>query len=257
MNLKAGEIKSTGVPLVIWLWLPLFLLVVPFFLKLIVKNEHLYKEITREEYGLIEISTVIFLIITIIFGILILRLSKNFSKWFKTWIILITLASFVFVGEEASWGQHYLKWKTPKFFEKKGLISNIQHETNFHNSRNKKIRLVFKVIPRASLNTIVIVCGIVGPLLLSLGWFNKKSVYYWFLGTTACLPAGLLSFFIGIPEKIFFYNKYMTYKTLGVKAPEELLVHSNESRECMLALFLMIYFWSIYTRTKSFKKITA
>jgi len=230
-----------------WLGIPAFIFIVPFIVRII--DGDLYESLIHGELGLFEIATVIFLAIAIIVG-LILFLKKEFDLKFRLWILFVVTACIYFLGEEISWGQHYINWTTPDIFERHGLLDNRQHETNFHNNRNESLRMIFEDIPKLGIKITIAVIGFLGPILHSVLKLNKTNVLYWFLGTIVCLPAGILAFTITFPERIIFKEAYERADRLKLPKKQYPRVHSNESKECIFALFLMLYVGSIYRRSK-------
>lgn len=51
---------------------------------------------------------------------------------------LMAVIVFVLLGEEASWGQHWIGWSTPAAFE-----GNIQNETNLHNFYTHRFEMAY------------------------------------------------------------------------------------------------------------------
>lgn len=76
--------------------------------------------------------------------------------WLFAWVMIAALACIYIVGEEVSWGQHFLNWSTPDHW----AAINDQNETNLHNTSSwldQKPRLVLMIG--------IIVGGIICPLL--------------------------------------------------------------------------------------------
>jgi len=90
-----------------------------------------------EENGFIENLQVLFVLIAII---LIFKIAINSKiKFIKLFLIFKTLALIYYLGEEISWGQHFIKFNTPEIFTK----LNHQNEVNLHNISN-----LFDQLPR-------------------------------------------------------------------------------------------------------------
>lgn len=97
------------------------------------------------ENGFVETLQVIFLLCTIYMSTILSFKSKiQFEKFF---LITITFALFYYLGEEISWGQHYLNFKTPELLNE---INN-QKEFNLHNISN-----LFDQLPRA---IVLVICS--------------------------------------------------------------------------------------------------
>lgn len=56
-------------------------------------------------------------------------IKRKYGKAGAIWVILFTLICFAALGEETSWGQHYLKYSTPGTLHE----LNVQDEFNVHN----------------------------------------------------------------------------------------------------------------------------
>ena len=98
-----------------------------------------------QENGLIEILQIIILFVTL--SILIkLYFDKNFkSKLIKIFLIIEIIGIAYIFFEEISWGQHFIKFKTPELFLNKGsFLYNKQEEFNLHNASN-----LFNELPRS------------------------------------------------------------------------------------------------------------
>ena len=96
------------------------------------------------ENGLVEIIQSLFLFLTIIILINVIKNIKNkISEKLMIYLIyLYFLCILYFFLEEISWGQHIFKWESGSFF----LIYNNQGETNIHNISN-----LFDQLPRGFL----------------------------------------------------------------------------------------------------------
>ena len=85
--------------------------------------------ITRENSGLEWISALAFLSAAVLFFLAFLRSDKTLFRK-RSWpLFALALLFFVAFGEEISWGQHYLNYNAPEFFEE----HNRQNEVNIHN----------------------------------------------------------------------------------------------------------------------------
>tara|TARA_Y200000002_G_scaffold329895_1_gene294247 strand:+ start:72 stop:833 length:762 start_codon:yes stop_codon:yes gene_type:complete len=91
------------------------------------------------ENGLIENLQVIFVLISILF-LIRFKLRNNTNNFINFFVIVKIVLLIYYLGEEISWGQHYLEWKSPEIF----IELNNQSETNLHNISN-----VFDQLPRA------------------------------------------------------------------------------------------------------------
>jgi len=141
-----------------------------------------------------------------------------------------------------SWGQHFMGWSTPDEWAQ----FNDQEETNLHNTSP-----IFDQLPRALLTLAALVGGVIIPVYRKFKKHvpNPNSFIDWLLPTYACLPAALLSLFVSFHEKI--------YKLVGTTVPEVLDIRSGETKELLLAAFMMIYVLSFWYRNRNVNAVSA
>lgn len=139
----------------VWLWLPLALAVV---LLVLAHTAPRFYEVWlgSEERGLLELSHVLIPLAGVFLALRMLFMPQVRShKWMSIWVLLAGLGCLYIGGEEASWGQHYLQWNTPEYWQ----ALNDQEETNLHNTSSW-----FDQKPRALLELGVLIGGILIPL---------------------------------------------------------------------------------------------
>ncbi len=188
------------------------------------------------EKGVVENLTVVVLFVAIIYCLKILFGKEKVSfKGLKVWIIIFLLGSIYYAGEEVSWGQHFMGWTTPEEWEQ----LNDQAETNLHNTSP-----IFDQLPRALLTIAALIGGVIIPIYRKFTKHipDSTSFYDWLLPTYVCLPAALLSLLVSLHEKV--------YKLLGTTVPSVLDIRSGETKELLLALFMMIYVLSFWYRNR-------
>ena len=141
-----------------------------------------------------------------------------------------------FAGEELSWGQHYFGWETPEGW---GNV-NDQQETNLHNTS-----ALFDQVPRTLLTIAALVGGIIVPLVLLFRGkcFDPKGDAYWLWPTYIVMPASIGAIFVSFHEK--------AYKLFDSEVPFILDIRAGETKECLLAMFIMLYMLSLYKRLKN------
>lgn len=242
--------QSVGfeLPVGLWLFLPVLVWIVPYAAKY--WNESLYQRWIYGELGAIELLTLVFLVAVVSLGFTLFLKAKQTPLAPYRWLfLLLTLGCFYFAGEEASWGQHLLKWGTPEFWH----TVNYQGETNLHNSREVMVpllgtvnlKLIFSVLPRTLLGYFVLIAGVIIPLLIASGrlaWQPAKNPLHWFWPTLVCLPTAVLATITTYPERIF--------GVLGYAFPASLDITHSELKECLFALFLLLYLSSLVLRLK-------
>jgi len=90
----------------IWLGLPIIILLIPYVSRFATEKAYMFMYM---ESGWVEVSTVFFLILSIVFSLLFIKV-HNFTghKWFKWWVALLILGCIYFAGEEISWGAAFI-----------------------------------------------------------------------------------------------------------------------------------------------------
>jgi hypothetical protein len=209
------------------LHLPLFILVYPFLLMVPALN---WEEGLYREYGLIENFTVSFLIASLVIYLRALRLSRRLLQRF--WLAGLAFGSFLFCGEEISWGQHYFRWVTPEEFKE----LNRQGETNLHNLKGG-VEYFFTKVAREGLSLGTIVGGFLLPV-----WFKRRgqvfardSLHFWLWPSAACALTAVLSATVRLPNNIA--HEFGAEHHL----PPYLGHDIGEMKECYLALFILLY----------------
>lgn len=146
------------------------------------------------ENGFIENLQSIFLFIAIIY--LFVSFKKfNHNKLIKIFLTIKIILLLYYLGEEISWGQHYLKWISSDFF----LDYNNQDETNFHNISN-----LLDQLPR----TLVMVwCGFISIIFyyLKKKYTFKNELYLIILPHKRLLKISIIFLIFFLPD--FFIDK--------------------------------------------------
>ena len=218
----------------VWLVLPLIVFLVPYLSRMGVTGADSY---LYGENGWVEVLTVVFLLIAILFGVIFLLFSRiSGHGWMYWWVFLLILGSTYFAGEEVSWGQHFFGWETSDYWQS----FNDQGETNLHNTGP-----LFDQIPRALLSVAALIGGVLAPLyfFFTKRRLNRSSLYYWLWPTYVCMPAAFFSLLVSWHEKI--------YKILNIEIPVVLDVRAGEVKESLLALFIMLYLVSVWYRSRN------
>lgn len=151
----------------------------------------------------------------------------------KTWLILFVLAMIFFAGEDLNWGQHYLGVTPPDYF----LEHNKEEETNIHNMWP----LLFNRLPRAAVNTWLVVACILVPI----GWTLPVRL------TQRIVPAVLwpdrrLMF----PAFMVFAIKGLRHLGSGVSSSQSWLlgVRHSELEELMIMCVMVFYALMLWER---------
>jgi len=234
--------QRAELPSWVWLWLPLVVAAVPYAVNAV--DEDAYLRWIRSETGFVETLTAVFLAGAVFFGLAALRRRASLpAGWLGVWLGLFVLGCVYFLGEEISWGQHWFGWATPE-----GLAGiNEQGETNLHNISGWTEGLLDQG-PRLLLTLAAVVGGILYPLWQR--WSGKersdpdgngaRDWRPWVWPTIVVLPSCALAVLSNLPRKLFPDDE----------VPRLLDIRGGESKELFLALFLMLYVASIWTRLR-------
>ena len=229
----------TGSAAWLYLWLPVSIALAPYGVWLIDPTTYIW--FVRSEFGVIENLTVLFLLLTMSVSVKTYRqVPAYLPQSVRLVIVLWVLGCLYFEGEELSWGQHFIGWQTPDSWQ--GV--NTQHETNAHNIRG----IVGKIagqLPRNALTLFAIGGGIIAPIVFRIAniRFDPKGCQYWLWPTATCLPAAFLGVNSTAPRKIV--------KLFDLALPVELMTRLGEVKECLLALFLLLYMLSLLSRVRA------
>ncbi len=220
----------------LWLWTPLAIFALPISVK--IYSDTAFSRYFIGEYGLIENATLLVLAVAVLVGTrLFLSLPPQAPAWLRWWVLIITMGALFFLGEEASWGQHFFSWGPGGEWSK----LNQQNETNLHNLT--ELGFIFDQLPRNLLTAAALAGGVVVPLfrrLRHLRW-TPSDGNYWLWPTLVCTPTALLGVFVSVPEKL--------YDIAGIARPELLeRLNPGEFKECFLAFFILFYLLSLRSR---------
>lgn len=193
-------------------------------------------QIEQRELQLVEILT--FLAASMAGGLLLIstwKFLKEPNYWAAGLVGLVATAALFFAGEEISWGQSYLQWTTPTWWQE-----NFSGETNLHNSR----------FPVHQLSALFIL-GIFFLLPFSWKFRNYLNLP---LALEPAIPEGPVISAIGIAfifrELKGIYREFAPLWYREVEIPwiephdqfyQEFIWGMNEYREMLVALSLLMY----------------
>ena len=222
-----------------WYWgLPFVVYLIPY----VVNGLGLDNNILRGEQGAIELLTVLFLIVALLYWFPVFSglyrmttrhvFGEPITQARSYYLVHTHVAGDVyFAGEELSWGQHLLAWDTPTEWS----VVNDQRETNLHNTH-----AIFDQIPRLFLTVAIFIGGLLVPLYLR--WrklvLMSSSLAYWILPTWVCFPTALCLLLLKLVG-LLVENRFL---------PLWLDVSTGELKEMLIALFIMMYMISLYKR---------
>lgn len=236
-----GAADFRDLPAWLWLWLPLAVYLIVYGCGFVLE-EWPYRGLFVGEMTVIEVGTVLLLLTAVITGVLALRdLHALGERLLMVWIGLGTLGCLYFGGEEASWGQWYLRWTTPEAWQ----ALNNQQETNLHNLEG--LGPLLDQFPRALLSLGAFVGGVMMPVYLRLRGrsLDPQRPWYWVWPTAVTLPVALLAVvFARIDRRVGdLLDHVWPYYDL----------RTGELKEFFLGYFLMLYLLSFHLRLRQLR----
>jgi hypothetical protein len=234
---------------VLWLGAPLFSLGMMWITPLL--GFRRWKAFMMDETGFIEIATVVFLLPAIVLGVWIFARRRRLPKGAGCVMLLGALAALYFAGEEISWGQSWIHFKTPEAFAEK----NVQGEFNLHNFQGWG---VLNNAPRQLMLLGTIVGGLILPLVLRRRFTKpeaRRSFWYWVIPTWRLVPICLIAACSTVPEKIYkqLIRPYAEISPEGY-ANMAFIDPAGEFKEYCFALVILLYMLSVYLRTRKSAK---
>lgn len=225
----------------LWLWFPPMVLVAHVVFRMIGTYE--WEQVMSSEFGAVENGTFLALVIAVVLGAMTFAGRRHVrGRLFGWWVLALTLACFYFSAEEVSWGYH---WGLRPFGEELSRQLedfNDQGETNLHNMPGI-LGGMLDNLPRFGLSMAALIGGVLVPLW---GKYRRKVTWpnAWIWPTMVCLPTCLIASVITLPARVF---KYFGYDVLQSE------MGMGETKEYLLALFLMLYLASLLVRLRAGK----
>ena len=211
--------------LILYHCLPLSVILLPLLWYAITGQYSVFKG----EAGIIENMTVLFLVVAIGFCVASLSRANRLTLpgFLKTWLFILIMGAAYFALEEISYGQHMFGWGTAETWKE----LNDQDETNLHN-----VHSLFDQVPRALLSLGILIGGVLMPLYRHFRdiKLDESSRFYWQWPTMDCITVGLLVILIRPVLKVF----------------ETDAINTGETKENLIALFILLYCVSIHSRLR-------
>lgn len=228
-------------PLPRWLTVtvPLFVLIYPYILYLIPAIN--WEAGLNREYGFVENFTALCLLAATI--TYLMTLPRSLGKIHLVWLVLLALGAFVFLGEEISWGQHFMKWSTPEDWKE----LNRQGETNIHNL-NGTVEFIFTKVLRNVLSSGCLIGGLFIPwyCIRKKFSFRTDDLKFWLWPSIHTALVGILVHVSSLPAKLAHEFKIDTTSHFKVMA--------GEAKEAFIALFIFLYALTQYRLAGQLKK---
>jgi len=240
-RLLARPASTCDLPAILWVGVPIASLAVGLLTPLL--GYPAWLSLMMGEFGFLEQATVVFLVAALVFWVLILRRRRSLPVRVRWVMVLGGLAAIFFLGEEISWGQHYLRFTPPAAV----VEINRKDEFNLHNIEGVWGNL-FNNFPRQVMLLGCLVVGVVVPLVLRprvRRIQDPRSFWFWVIPTRRLVPICLLAVFSTVPEHIL--NQWYrvaddTY--LGMAFVDS----AGEFKEYCYAFVILLYFWSLWRR---------
>ncbi|WP_343712306.1 hypothetical protein [Inquilinus sp.] len=184
------------------------------------------------ELGVLENSQAAILLLSLIAGLVLFgRARAARDRGLTIWAALLALGSFYMLGEEISWGQHYIGWAAEGWFAQ----ANDQQETNLHNTS-----AWFDQKPRALLETAIYVGGMLYPLVTALTGRLRIARPWWLMPTFAGFTAAVLVLVTILPEWLHLFGFGQGPKPYRAAEQQELFIY----------LFVLLYTLSLLRRLR-------
>jgi len=241
-NFNSSHVNSswanTSPPALVWLYFPPVMIIFALISRAVAPD--FYDIYVYGELGIVENATVLFLLPAVIMGIVATHYSRDLdNKMITAWFVIQTLGMFYFMGEEASWGQHWFGW------ENEGIFANHPRgETNIHNTNHW-----FDQKPKVMVELWAIVGGIIAPLWF---WFKGRrpndpsSLWTWVWPTLICLPTALVGVVVKNIERI--------RQALHANFPSPFDIRFSELQEYYFSLFFFLYMLSLFLRIRALRQ---
>ena len=224
-----------------WIWLWGGPAIVFAQMALLGESDSEYRTWMRGELGLVENLTVLFLVGALACTLAAYRHRQAVhSRLFGPFLLVMALGLFFFAGEEASWGQHWLGFTPPEEI----AARNDQGEFNLHN--DPLFEKFLDQLPRFLLSVGALAGGIAAIVRHSRGLERDLAdprPWGWAWPTIECLPAAILALTVTLPKKAF--------GAIERPLPHLLDFSPGETKEYCLALFLLVYFWSLWLAVRA------
>ena len=180
--------------------------------------------LTGSELGLVESLQAIFLLAAFVVSTSLLLRRPATPRWIRTWIAAGVIGSLYVFFEEISYGQHYLNWNTPEYWQ----AINDQKETNFHNTSSwldQKPRLILEIG--------VIIGGIIVPALRRFRPQALPERFQPILPDSALFTTAVLAIIPRIYERVI--------SMIGMDG-WNLFSRTSEVQELYFYYFILLYF---------------
>jgi hypothetical protein len=208
------------------------------------------------ESGIVENIQSLFIFFSICFLIKAKFFYKNI-KIVNYFLVIKIFALFYYLGEEISWGQHFINWQSFEFF----VENNLQKETNIHNISN-----IFDQLPRT---LVLIWCIFTVPILLMINKYNgfnknyllilcpdKNLIFISLLLVVFVFPEMAINKFNLLPSFLTYTSDGLTHPWSNTEQTILMIVKLNfirlsELQEYIFTCYFLFYSMAISKKFKS------
>ena len=220
-----------------YLWLPVGFFVFRYAVSLFTDKYQGLESWFLGELGIVENLTVLLLFLAMLVTLRVLyRYGGDLQGIARLFLWFYSLGCLYFLGEEASWGQHWFGWETGEYFR----AINDQQETNLHNTSKLLDR-----IPKGIVSLGIFVGGIAIPLYLHRKRLkiDVEQPFWWLFPTWVCLPAALFASAATWPSKIEKHTGLSFY-----------FDQAQETKELYIAFFFLLFALSLWLRLRRMRE---
>jgi hypothetical protein len=212
---------------ILTLWFPLLVLAAQLLMEMTFSGNE--KAVLMSENGPVELLQFIVIVSACaVAGMTLFKISLKTNAALFGWVLMAAFACFYIGGEEVSWGQHFLNWDTPAYWQ----AINDQHETNFHNMTSWLDQK-----PRLVLFLGIVVGGLVFPVLQKFkpGTLPEKfSVVY---------PPAFL-----VPVALLVTGPYLVQEIAEHFFQRGVFQRVSEVQELYMYYFVLLYLMALHRR---------
>ena len=193
-----------------------------------------YARVMADEKGVVENVQVFFLTLALGLNLSMLWLMRGgeYPRRMRAWLIVIAAGLVFVLGEEISWGQHYVGWDAFGWF----VHRNDQLETNLHNTSSWLDQK-----PRMLLVTALLVGGLIVPLLERSRQRVLLNLPEWFKPALENVPLAALVIIAQLPKQIN-----------GLKLPgvhfDVPNLRFSEMQELLIYIYFVAYLLTVFVK---------
>ncbi len=248
--LDPAQSTRRDLPPAVWLGAPIALLVGRWLAALLPEQQ--WASVMADETGLIENLTVVLPLPAFVLGVLVFLRRRELPRGVGWWMLLGGLAALFFAGEECSWGQVYLGFRTPDALAR----INDQNEFNIHRTTNVFNNLLRQLMLAAAIACIVLpLCAAVLPKVLRTTprWIRRaidagrdpRRALYWIAPGYRLALIAAMAVVLRLPDHLKGLLGSPSDRSYFGKA---FLRDGGEWKELYFALLILMYLLSVYVR---------